>query len=76
MAWLLARQAAMANDGQLVEQCKFDKPVLFLVEAGAIPKFMPKNVLILSKKILGMYNRISWLHKMATAAGSHYCFLN
>ena len=71
MAWLLTRQAAMANGSQSVERCAFDKPALFLVEAGAVPKFMPKKVLILSKKILGMYNRISWLHRIATAARSY-----
>ncbi|MDR1365978.1 MAG: DUF1465 family protein [Holosporales bacterium] len=68
MAWLLTRQSAMANGSRLVEQCEFDKPVLFLVEAGVVPRFMPKKALMLSRKILGMYNRVNWLHKIATAA--------
>ncbi|MDR1031503.1 MAG: DUF1465 family protein, partial [Holosporales bacterium] len=42
MAWLLTRQAAMANGNQTIERCDFDKPVLLLVETEAVPKFMPK----------------------------------
>ncbi|MDR1475457.1 MAG: DUF1465 family protein [Holosporales bacterium] len=69
MAWLMARRAVMAGEMQRKCAGKYmgERPLTFLVEYASIPKFMPKQVLLLSRKVLNMYKRINRLSKIAIA---------